>query len=178
MDICLTNQQDFIHSSFRFYRRKTLCWGETYHREDVIEWLYKLGRDYNVLCMDYSEFRRVLRKEHNHYTYWSDLHYYRRRRFVGRYTHNCAIEWYRLLRGFTYSGQVKKNKPTENDWWTHKGVLKTKRKANWGHHWKKNLKHFCKRKHRQLEREAIKTERYDRLHRLTYKQAEDPWSWD
>ncbi len=71
MDICFDNQNKFIESAFGFYRRKTNWLGWTSHCEDVIEWLYKLGRDYNVLFMDYAEFRRVLRSEHKSYDYWN-----------------------------------------------------------------------------------------------------------
>jgi len=178
MNIDFSSQSEFIASAVAFYRRKTVCedWGFVDHREDIIEWLYKLGRDYNVLNMDYVEFSLVLDDKHKNYrngSYWK-----RRIRCYGWHSHFCCPEWYKVLRGFTYNGEEKKDNPTKNDWWEHKGLVKDRRKNRWHTGWRRDLKFFCRRKHRQLEREAIKNERYDRLHRLTYKQAEDPWSWD
>lgn len=175
MDICFSNQQEFLKSAYNFYRARTFCYDILFHREEVIEWLYKLGRDYNVLNIDYTEFRNILREEHNNY--WCGR-YRNRKGFGGKYSHYCEPEYYRVLEGFTYNRQTKKNQPTKNDWWTQKGLLKTRHKVNWSCRWKKNLKHFCKRKHRQFERQAIKAERYDELHCRTYKQSEDPWRWD
>ena len=37
------------------------------NRDEVIRWLYKLGRDYNVLDMDYVEFSNVVLDRHKEY---------------------------------------------------------------------------------------------------------------
>lgn len=172
------NQDDFACAAFNYYRHKATWLGGLNHREDVIEWLYKLGRDYNVLFMDYDEFRRVALGQHKNYG-WNGVRWkVARRKYYCRWSHYCDPKLYRVLKGFTYSGQAKKNNPNKNDWWVHKGIDKDRRKCRWHNSWKRSLKQFGKRKHRQLERDAIKNERYDRLHRLTYKRAEDRWSWD
>ena len=46
------NQEEFVFYSFKYCRVK----GDG---EDIICWLYKLGRDYNVLFMDFNEFKKV-----------------------------------------------------------------------------------------------------------------------
>ncbi len=180
MDIKFKNKESFVVSAVEFYRQKTVCkeWGFSSHREDVIEWLYKLGRDYNVLSMDYTEFKLILHRSHKHYYSYGRAYLKSPIRYYGRYSHHCDIKWYRVARRFTYNDQAKKDSPSKKDWWKYKGIIKDRRKTRWHNGWKRDLKFFCKRKHRQLERETIKNERYDRLHRLTYKQSEDPWSWD
>ena len=79
---------------------------------------------------------------------------------------------------FTYNGEQKKNKPAKNDWWEYKGTIKYRRKAAYRRGPRKGFKHFNKRKHRQLERQAIKAERYEKLHKWSYKHAENLWNWD
>lgn len=181
MNICFDNQREFIISAFRYYRSRTQCSISYvfYHSDKLIHWLYKLGRDYNVLNMDYTQFRMILRGEHRDYYYGR---YFKRRPgrywYCSHYSHFCDPEWYRRLRGFTFNGNSKKDNSSKKDWWEYKGILKDRRKPYRRHHWKKSLKYYGKRKHRRLEHKAIKSERYDKLHRLTYKYAENPWSWD
>lgn len=177
------NQDEFIYASFELYRRKSIWLGGIDYREDVIVWLYKLGRDYQVLFMDFEEYKRVILGQHKDYSYYNGARYHKRwdrRRYYGGRSHYCRIEEYRVLKGFTYNGQAKKDKPTKKDWWEHKQIVRDRRQDmhGWRRGWGKDFKHFNKRKHRQLERQAIKKERYDKLHWLTYKQAENPWSWD
>lgn len=182
------NQDEFVYASYQYYRHKSnwYCgeyYGGTGHREDVLVWLYKLGRDYNILFMDFEEFKRIMLGKHKDYSYWNGAtRYYRRynryRSYYGSHSHYCSIEEYRVLKGFAYNGQAKKDNPTQNDWWDHKGFARSRRRTSgFQRGWKRDLKHFNKRKHRQLEREAISHEEYYRLHRDTWK-IEDAWSWD
>lgn len=174
------NQDEFIHFAFNYYRHKRYWDWANNVGEGVIEWLYKLGRDYLVLFMDYEEFKRIILGTHKGYSSFNGIKYFKRydrRRYYGSYSHYCDIKEYRVLKGFTYNGQSKKNK-NANDWWEYKGFTRDRRRTSYFQRgWKGSLKHFNKRKHRQLEREAISSERYDKLHSQSWK-IEDPWSWD
>lgn len=175
------NQEEFLVEAYKFYRTKVysevydVCFGPDWK---TVDWLYKLGRDYKVLSIDYDQFVRILTGEQKNY-YHGKYHPRRSYSYRRSYSHFCDPEDYRVLKGFTYNGQDKKEKPSKNEWWEHKGIVKDRRRAarRW-RSWGKSFKHFNKRKHRQLERQAIKAERYEELHQWSYKQAEDPWSWD
>ncbi len=86
----------------------------------------------------------------------------------------CEVN-YRVLRGFTYKGEPKKEKPTVHRWKTDKQT---------GHGWytgssfKRDWKHFTKRKHRAWQRDMLRNERYEEFYSRSYKETEDPWSWD
>lgn len=83
---------------------------------------------------------------------------------------------YRVLRGFTYKGELKKEKPTVHRWKTFK---KNKFQSHWcGGNVKKNWKHYTKRKHRAWQRDVIRKEKYDEFYSRSYKDAENLWSWD
>lgn len=171
------NQADFVHYAERCHWNRLEY---TRHNgfsdcEYIIGDLYKLGRDYQVLHMDYDQFERILLGKEDYYRYSRKSSKYP---FRGRGSHYCDINWYRVLQGFTYNGQPKKTKSEKQYWREHSGINKDKKKATWSCKWKKSFKNANKRKHRQLERASISNERYDRLHRRTYKQAENPWSWD
>jgi len=86
----------------------------------------------------------------------------------------CEVN-FRVLRGFTWNGQPKKKKPTVHRWKTQK---RGKGGYWYGSSWKKNWKHFTKRKHRAWQRQMIAHERYEEFHSRSYKEAENPWSWD
>lgn len=95
----------------------------------------------------------------------------------GNWGHFFCPSNYRVLRGFKYNGEPKKEKPTVHRW-------KTKKKSQFQSGWwsgssvKKNWKYFTKRKHRAWQREMINQERYEEFHNRSYKDAEDLWSWD
>jgi len=185
-----TTQERFLVLAYQFYRGKkyrTLkcgnfesIWDEG-PRHDMIHWLYKLGRDYNVLDMDYLEFERVLTDKHKDYHKGRQYKYRRHRRWIRRWSHNCPPELWRVRRGFTNDGVPKKSKEEtpEKAWRKQKRFAKDKNPARrWNRGWKKNLKTFGARKHRRLEREALANDNVDRLGANSYKAAEDPWSWD
>ena len=174
-------QEEFLVTAYSFHRKKTYIdkWN-FYCGPDwkSIIWLFKLGVDLRTLHITYEQFVRIMTgNERNYYN-----GFYRPRRGCsqckGYYNYFCDTKSYRVLTGFTYNGQVKKAKPSQNEWRQCKGLNKTRRKPRHYGSWKKNLKHFCKRKHRQLERQAIRVEHYSKLHQWSYKQAEDPWYWD
>jgi hypothetical protein len=149
----------------------------------VIEWLYKLGRDYQVLNMDYDEFTRIMKSQHKDYHEGVKYRVKRRYRYYGNYGHHCAPEVWRVLRSFKWTGQTKKTKEDtpRKDWRRKKRFSRDKKKLRcWysGSSVKKNVKHFAARKHRMRERWAIAHEQWDELSRRSYKEAEDIWSWD
>lgn len=136
---------------------------------EIVQWLYDLGRLYQVLNMDFEQFRRELMEPKP----------YRRRYggYWGSRSHYCAPEYYRVLKGFTYAGQPKKQ--IDKAWRIHKRFNrdKGKHKGWWyGRGWKKYLKHFNNRKLRAKERKLIACENYDELDK-NWK-VEDAWSWD
>lgn len=176
-------QEEFVKAAYELHH-KCSCYDYDLvyaGQNKTIHWLYKLGRDYNILDMDYNEFRLIMTgmkrdyygglKGYNYYSYY--YRYNRRRVWIRTW------DDYRVLKGFHQSGHKKKAR-NRNDWWEHKGLMKTRRKVrgHWYGSYKKHLKHYGARKHRQLERQAIHHGDYEKLHRLSYKQAEDPWSWD
>lgn len=175
------NQEWFIYLAYKYAKAKKLSEWDLKPTEDVIHWLYKLGRDYNVLDMDYAEFKRVMLGQHKDYCYWNGIKYrvrYDRRKYYGSRSHYCRIEEYRVLKGFTHKGEPKKDNPSKDEWWEHKGFTRSRRRTSgFQRGWKRSLKYFNKRKHRQFERENIKNERYDKFHNRSWK-IEDPWSWD
>ena len=174
------NQEEFLVAAYKLHRERSDNdrW-DLYRGPDwkTIDWLFKLGLDYQVLNIEYEQFVRIINGEEQDY-YNGHYRPYSRSRYRGSYSHFCDPELFRVLRGFTYGGQSKKNRPTKNDWWEYKGIIKDKRKSSWRRGPGKNFKHFNKRKHRQLERLAIKAERYEKLHQWSYKRAENPYSWD
>lgn len=96
-------------------------------------------------------------------------------RWYNRYHYFCESN-YRVLRGFTYKGELKKQKPLVHRW---KIVKKNKLQSGWlSSSAKKNWKYFTRRKHRAWQREMIDKECYDEFHNRSYKDAEDLWSWD
>jgi hypothetical protein len=86
-------------------------------------------------------------------------------------------ENYRVMKSFKYSGQAKKEEDPRQAWRQHKKVAKDKSKNGYRRSCK-GVKEFGARSHRSLERQMMSRGRYDDLHRLTYKYAENPWSWD
>jgi len=54
---------------------------------------------------------------------------------------------------------------------------KRPRQGTWGR-WKKFLKYFGAKKHRQAERQAIRHEEEDELSNNSYKKADNPWNYD
>lgn len=181
-------QEDFLKAAYEFYFHK--CGFDSFGvisiraRNDLIEHLYKLGRDLNVLPMHFEEFKAVLLGKHRQYyngiMYRYRYPYYKGRIrcwFGGRHSHFCDPKWYRVLVSFTYSGQEKKT--IDNSWREYKKIEKDKGKYEGRRFpWKRDLKYYGARNHRRFERRCIQQERYDDLHSRTYKQAEDPWSWD
>lgn len=91
--------------------------------------------------------------------------------------HYFCPQNYRVLRGFTYKGEIKKKKPTVHRWKTKK---KNKYQTGWwtGGSWKKDWKHYTKRKHRRWQRDAIRKEEFDKFHDRSYNNADNPWNWD
>ena len=181
-------QDRFLALAYKFYRDRTHIVREVagrsyilkYTREDVKHWLYKLGRDYKLLDMDYLEFERFLLGKNKSYYggHWYQpwIHH----RWARVWGHNCPPEQWRVLRGFFFNGQAKKSKEeTPHDAWRkHKKFRKDKNKARYWHRGKKDLKHFGAKKHRAMERVAIAGDRIDNLGANSYKEAENPWSWD
>lgn len=169
------NQDEFLYEAFNFYRVKTGGYIFNYkyfpaHIEGAIFWLYKLGRDYRVLFMDCEEFTRLLLDKHKNY---------RRGKAKSYFSHWYGyFGEYRVLKGFTYTGQSKKDSPSKNEWRDKKRFYSDSSKSNYRNNWKKSFKHYNKRKHRRIEKRAIYNETYDKLHMWSYKQAEDPWGWD
>lgn len=185
-------QEDFLKAAYEFYFHKygfdSFGVISIKTRDDLIEHLYKLGRDLNILPMSFYEFKTILLGQHRnyyngvayrynyHYRGW--YYYYRRhRRYGGRNSHFCDPKWYRVLVSFTYSGQEKK--AIDNSWREYKKIQKDKGKYEKRRFpWKKTVKFYSSRGHRRFEKRCIKQERYDDLHSRTYKQIVDPWSWD
>jgi hypothetical protein len=176
----IKNQEEFLIQAFDFHRKKSYSYdlflGTNWK---IIDWLYKLGKDYKILQIDYNQFVRIMNDNQKDY----HSGYYRPRRSYAysgsRWGHFCDIKYFRISRRFIYSGQSKKDKPSKNAWREHKKMGKDKSRSRfWKRSWKKNLKHFCKRKHRRLEKEALKNECYDRLHSWSYKHSDNPWNWD
>lgn len=174
-------QEEFVKNAFDFYRKDYFNKLDrtTYCSEDRIHWIYNLGRDYQLLSIDYQEFKNILLNKHKRYYQGKRCRVYNGRYiYLGRHSHYCSPEYYRVLRGFTYCGQEKKDRPSKNEWRHHKGINKDRRKPRHRGKWKRFLKESCKRKHRQFERMAIKSERYHKFHHKTYKNIEDSWNWD
>lgn len=182
-------QDRFLALAYRFYSDRTdplyacdkanvifVC-----ERHDVKMWLYKLGRDYNVLDMDYLEFERFLTGKNKSYHGGRWYQPWIHRRWARIWGHNCPPEQYRVLRGFFFTGQPKKSKEEtpHQAWRKHKRFKKDKNPARyWRRPWRKDLKHFGAKKHRAMERMAIAGDKIDNLGANSYKEAENPWSWD
>lgn len=165
---------EFLVRAFEHYNIKLGMFSESVADSTLIYWLYNLGLSYNLINVDYNQFIAIMTNRHKNYF----RGYYRpRKKYCGIRSHFCDPKWYRTSRKFIYNGQPKKNHPTINPWREVKGFNKDKRKIH-STSVKKNFKHYCKRKHRMLEKIALKNEKYEKLHRLSYKQAEDIWSWD
>jgi hypothetical protein len=84
---------------------------------------------------------------------------------------------YRVLKGFTYNGQPKKEKSSVHRWKTKK---KSKCETGWycGTSSKKNFKHYTNRNHRAWQRRMLAHERYDEFHDRAWKRADNWWNWD
>ena len=82
------------------------------------------------------------------------------------------------MKSFKYSGQEKKEVNPRQIWREEQKLSRDKGKHNWRCSRTRWIKHFGARSHRALERKAMKNNRFDDLHRLTYKEAFDPWAWD
>jgi len=182
-------QEDFLKAAYEFYFHKygfdSFGVISIQTRNDSIEHLYKLGRDLNVLPMPFDEFKAIILNKHNKYCSGREYKYacrysrYNRRRcyYGDRHSHFCDPKWFRVLVGFTYSGQEKKT--IDNSWREHKNVERDKGKYERRRFpWKKSVKFFSSRGHRRFEKRRIKQGRYDDLHKRTYKQIIDPWCWD
>jgi hypothetical protein len=160
-------QEEFIYAAYYWH---------TYPSQSTIQWLYKLGRDRRLLNIDFEEFRRTILNDQNPYC---NEQYSFSRKIKYRRSHFCDPSEYRVLKGFKYSGQKKKQDLSNKDAWRlEKKIIKDKQRSSmWRNTWKKDLKHFSVRKHRRMERDFIKTEKYDSFYKTTYKYAEDPWGW-
>lgn len=167
-------QTEFLSLAYKFYRARIIVILDNHlwtPRHDIKTWLYKLGRDYNVLDIDFNEFERVLLNKCSNYRNGN--------RHIPRRFHRWLQ--YRLLLSFTYSGQSKKSKKDtlEKAWRRKKKFSKDKSKARYcNSHWKKNLKTVGAKKHRRKEHRTIKDNQVDRLGADSYKRAENPWSWN
>lgn len=88
---------------------------------------------------------------------------------------------YRVLRGFFYKGELKKDKQTNRQAWRiHKKFQKDKGKhKGWNQNrpWSKYLKYYGNRKHRAIERKYLYKDP-DRLSKTSIKDASNPWDWD
>lgn len=167
-----TDEFEFLQAAYIYYHSKlgvVLDFGSESNK--LIDWLYKLGRDYRVLDISHDEFRRIITDKHNHYYRgWSD------NRLRYRYSRYINYDEYRVLKGFTYKGEKKKQRDLIKDEWK-KRKRKEKQSRHWGHY-KKYLKHYCARKHRVIERKALASNRLEELGSISYKRAENPWHWD
>ena len=94
-------------------------------------------------------------------------------------SHYCDPQLYRVHRGFTYSGQPKKEKDmNKGDWWETKGFIRDRRKSHkrmMG--LKTELKHDSNHKSRPHVRDAIRLEKYDNIHAKTHKDAVSYWNY-
>ena len=188
MELFKAKTQDrFLVLAFQFHRERQIFPDnplviEQPANNGVIHWLYGVGRDYNVLDMDFLQFERVLLNKETRYSegrfytpWWQRPH----RRWTRAYSHNCPPEEWRVLRGFFFNGHPKKDKtPTpQKDWRRQKKFTKDKRRRRRAP-WKRDTKSFSASKHRALERQCISAGTIDMLARNSYKRAENPWSWD
>lgn len=163
-----------------------------HERVEVIRWLYKLGRDYQVLDMDFEQFRLVMLDRHGDYRagkeytpWWKN--YYSSSRYRMRYNPYLYFtpENYRRQRKFKQNGtryEKKQKDEKKAEWWAKKQFTKDRRRASsrrcGSHCGCKSWKQFTKIKHRRWERDMIRKERYDVFYDKSYKHAEDLWSWD
>lgn len=162
------NQKEFLQYAKDYYR--TQCYIEDYMywvscRPEIIHWLYKLGRDYQVLNLDYNQFSIILKLQEDYHRYYND---------------DGSCQWYScywrrkdVSRRFRYTGQSKKNNPTKNDWWVERGISRDRsRHSGWG--WRRCSQKYYKkqtaRSHRQKEKRALYYEEWDYLCGQTYRE--------
>lgn len=160
-----------------------------HERAEVITWLYKLGRDYKVLDMDYEEFTAILGNRHRSYyagKSFSGIREYSIRWRCSRWNlaNYFTPQNYRRQRKFKQNGTryEKKTKDEKKaEWWERKRFVLDRRRETARYRtsgWNRNWKYCTKRKHRRWERDMIRKERFDAFHSNSYKNADDRWHWD
>lgn len=178
------NEDEFLYLAYHNFKRKI---NVTLHivigsKPEEINWLYKLGRDLKLLNIDFKEFETIIKNNHKNYREGKWF-------FTSRYTFNTnhyfSPENFRRQRHFRQKRLLIPKKvfnQAEEDWWDKKQFIRDRHRNTSRERWwtssKKNLKHYGARKHRQMVRKAINSERFDLLGPSSYKQAEDIWAWD
>jgi len=154
------------------YYKVGICYPYWFGRkEQLIQWLYKWGRDYQICFIDYFQFRRWILDQDRTKTH---SRIYRHR---SRYSY-----WDRSRSGedgFRQIGYLKKEYNQKEQWRIDNGHYRDKSKAG---SWRskppgKWVKKYCNSKHRQWERRNIHHKRYDALSDYKNKKIYDPWMW-
>jgi hypothetical protein len=183
------DQRDFIYRAHKFYEMKA---GVEYLENigfrprpepRLIQWLYKLGRDYNLLDMDYQQFERIMitgpKKTGDDWPHWIRRN---ANRELGRWGWEPKLGrfgGYRILRKYIRLPHHEKKDKKENAWWIEKGLVKTRRKANSRYYWDHYLKQYSAKRRRSMERQAIAHEAWDSLEKRSPRWRDaDRWAFD
>lgn len=146
--------------------------------EQYCHWLYKLGRDYQLLSIHYSEFKNILFNTNPLYNYGVY-----REPYISRWSTAFMFseENYRRQHKF----KQKKNKKIEKkqkdliklDWHDNKNFLKNRRRKRWSSKSHTYSKQLNRSKIRRWQRDLLKQGRYDQFDNKRKESRRGHW-WD
>lgn len=180
-------QAQFLKDAIQVYSRKTSpIWISDTHiarenKNEVLNWLYKWGRDYQVLAMSFDEFcNQIVERNRPTYPYGSTLYrrYYRRGR-RGYLPDNWLDFRVRNHHAHVPKKILSEDELQRREWREHKQFKRDRARRGWSYNCRGNgrktwAKRFSNRKERRHVRQAILAEKEIKPHRL----FQDKWMWD
>lgn len=157
-DIChyinICDEADFLIMAARYESEKI----------ESLDWLYKLGKDYNILDVSYDEF--LVRGPN---AIWNERYrrYYPQRRY-------CLRRHYQTTKYVKNTSHEKKEKNTKNIWREVSGINRDKRKVSYSR--RGTYKANSPTKHRAWRKQQIHNENWEALG--DYNEYRQFWEWD
>lgn len=180
--VCVCNEVDFLTIARRYYSEKKNTyyyntdhqeWFYDSYRDDkiILQWLFKLGKDYNVLTLDYKQFAEEITAGYRNY-------YYKPKK--NKWSRYLEERHGKYLEGTKYRKNTDHQKKEKvEDTWRDKYFYKDKAKSKFRRHLK-GLKEETRSSHRAWEKQMIHQERWDDLSKdnKSWVSIVDPWSYD
>lgn len=152
-------------------------------KQETLQWIYKWGRDYQVLAMDYDQFCRYIMQDYDWRGNWPPRDPYRKARGRRRYRGwlpDSALDFRVRNHHAHVAPKVLSEEETQyREWREHKQFKRDSAKRGWsycgrGSSRKTWAKRFSNRKERRHVRQCLHAEKEIKPHRLFV----DTWLWD
>ena len=167
----MSSSESFLKDCVNYYQNKRSCCYGFYEKPNyqIIDYLYKLGRDYLILNCDYNHFVAVVtgqyRKKYLYYGYLKTPY---------RTKHEEGVCWKEKGKK-----EISEERQANLDWRSKKGIDKDKKKhGSRKRGCPKWVKRYSNKTLRQWERDCLKKGKWDELGSSDYLYFLDPWLWD